>query len=251
MGQGCRKAQMKKREFYADGYYAGLAQEPRFARIIKIFRQLKGERLLDIGCGDGDITLLLKESSGAREVFGIDIASEAVAVAQRKGITAYKLDIDEEKFPFEEEYFDLIYCGELIEHLFNPDHLLKEIHRVLRTGGVCVITTPNLAGWPNRFALLLGYQPYPMAVSPSHEGIGKLLVDDSEGQWGHIRVFTAKAFQELLRLYHFKIRRLMGCPTMINSPLPPILGTIIKGMDRIMSRIPSLSTRLIATIEKV
>ena len=71
---------MNRRELYAKGYYAGLAQEPRFARIIKIFRQLKGERLLDIGCGDGDITLLLKESSRAREVFGIDIASEAISI---------------------------------------------------------------------------------------------------------------------------------------------------------------------------
>ncbi len=186
-----------KEKFYAKGYYAGLAPEPRFDKVANIFCQLTGDRLLDIGCGDGDITLLLKESSRAREVFGIDIASEAVAVAQGKGIKAYKLDIDEEKLPFEEEYFDLIYCGELIEHLFNPDHLLEEIHRVLRVGGVCVITTPNLAGWPNRFALLLGYQPYPMAVSPSHEGVGKLLVKDSEGQWGHVRVFTAKAFKEL------------------------------------------------------
>ena len=74
---------------------------------------------------------------------------------------------------------------------------------------------------------------------------------DSEGQWGHIRIFTAKAFKELLRLHHFKIRRLIGCPTLISSPLPPILGTIIKGVDEIMSRIPSLSTRLIAIVEKV
>lgn len=239
-----------KEEFYAKGYYAGLAPEPRFAEIIKIFRQLKGERLLDIGCGDGDITLLLKENSGAREVFGIDIAPEAVAAAQGKGIKAYKLDIDEEQLPFEEGYFDLIYCGELIEHLFNPDHLLNEIHRVLKASGTCIITTPNLAGWPNRFALLLGYQPYPMAASPLHEGAGKLLIKGSEGQWGHIRVLTLRSLKELIKLHHFKVRSLIGCPVTISSPLPTLLLSVIKFVDRVMSKFPSLATRIIAILEK-
>ncbi len=242
---------MRKGDFYSSGYYSGLAPEPRFKQVLKILGKLKGDRLLDIGCGDGTFTVLLKEALEAKEAVGIEIASEAVAAIEKKGVKAYQLDVDEDSLPFADAYFDVIYCGEVIEHLFNPDHLLEEIHRVLKLRGTCVITTPNLAGWPNRFALLLGYQPYPMAVSPSHEGVGKLLMKGSEGQWGHIRVFTAKAFIELLRLHSFKIRRLTGCPTLINSPLPPILGTIIKGVDKIMSRIPSLSTRLIAIVEKV
>ena len=241
---------MNRREFYAKGYYAGLAPEPRFAEIIKILRQLKGDRFLDIGCGDGDITLLLKENSGATEVFGIDIAPEAVTIAQGKGIKAYKLDIDEEKLPFEDEYLDLVYCGELIEHLFNPDHLLNEIHRVLKASGTCVITTPNLAGWPNRFALLFGYQPYPMVASPLHEGVGKLLVKGSEGQWGHIRVLTLRSLKELVKLHHFKVRSLIGCQVTVSSPLPALPLGFIKFVDKAMSKFPSLATRIIAILEK-
>ena len=122
-----------------------------------------------------------------------------------KGIEAYQLDIDEEKFPFDNDSFDMVYCGEIIEHLFNPDHLLDEVHRILKPGGKCIITTPNLAGWPNRLSLLLGYQPFATSVSPEHEGAGKLMLKGNEGQWGHIRVFTTRALKELLKIHSFKI----------------------------------------------
>jgi methionine biosynthesis protein MetW len=244
---------MGRREFYTKGYYAGLAQEPRFRQIIEIAHKLKGNAdcLLDVGCGDGTFTVLLKEAINAKEVFGIDLAEEAVAVAQRRGIKAIQVDIDESPFPFDNAYFDVVYCGEIIEHLFNPDHLLEEVHRVLKPKGTALISTPNLGGWPNRIALLFGYQPYPTAVSPKYEGAGKLLIKRAEGQWGHIRVFTAGAFKELLRLHHFEIKRLVGCPVLINSPLPPVLSTIITSIDKIMSKFPPFSTRLIAIVEKI
>lgn len=244
---------MNKKQFYSSGYYKELAPEPRFGEIIEIAHKLEGKphRLLDVGCGDGTFTVLLKEATNAKEAFGIDIAEEAVNVAQERGIKAFQVDIDESPFPFSDAHFDMVYCGEIIEHLFNPDHLLEEMHRVLKPTGIGLVSTPNLGGWPNRLVLLLGYQPYPTAVSPKYESVGKLAIKKAEGQWGHIRVFTAKAFQELLTLHHFKIRRLIGCPILINSPLPPVLGIVIGGVDKVMSKIPTLSTRLIAIIEKV
>jgi len=183
---------LSKDSYYYQGYYSGLAPEPRFRKVIQIARRLQGGRLLDIGCGDGSFTILLKEALKAQEVAGIEIAPEAVNALREKGIKAHQLDIDEQSFPFSDNYFDIVYCGEIIEHLFNPDHLLQEVHRVLKPGGSCIITTPNLAGWPNRLALLLGYQPFATAVSPEHEGAGKLIMKGDEGQWGHIRVFTTR-----------------------------------------------------------
>ncbi len=241
---------MRKGEFYSRGYYAGLAPEPRFKKVLGILGKLKGERLLDIGCGDGTFTVLLKEALGAREVVGVEVALEAIGAIERKGIKAYQLDIDENPLPFDDAYFDVVYCGEIIEHLFNPDHLLAEVYRVLKPEGTCVITTPNLAGWPNRLALLLGYQPYPTAVSPEHESAGKLLIRSYEGQWGHIRVFTTLSLQELLQIHHFRIVRLIGCPVAVNTSLSKVLSGLIGVVDKIMSKIPSLSTRIIAVVGK-
>ncbi len=173
---------MSRSEFYARKYYAGLAPEPRFERILRLAGKLRSTRLLDIGCGDGSFTVLLREALGTPATDGIEIAPEAVDALVKKGIRAHRVDIDNAPFPFAAATFDVIYCGEVIEHLFNPDHLLREIYRVLQPGGSAIITTPNLAGWPNRLALLLGYQPFATAVSPENKGAGKLLMKGDEGQ---------------------------------------------------------------------
>ena len=152
--------------------------------------------------------------------------------------------------PFNNDFFDVAYCGEIIEHLFNPDHLLKEVFRVLKKEGRCVITTPNLAGWPNRLMLLFGYQPYPMAASPIHESVGKFLVKEPEGQWGHIRVMTLKALKELVGLYNFKVERIIGCPVTIKTTMPKVLLKLIMLMDRFMAHFPSLATRIIVVLKK-
>jgi len=239
-----------KKYFYSQGYYKGLAPEPRFKRIVEIFSKLRGRTLLDVGCGDGSITLLLKESMGAQEVYGIEIAHEAAVAARNKGINVYELDVDGSNFPFEDSYFDVVYCGEIIEHLFDPSHLLNEVYRVLKKGGICVLTTPNLAGWPNRIALLLGYQPYSMAASPRYESVGKLLTKSPEGQWGHIRVMTLKALKDLVKLHGFKVKEVTGCTVSVKSNIPKVLLGLIKLMDKIMSKFPSLSTRIIMVIQK-
>lgn len=241
---------MGKSEFYSKGYYAGLAPEPRFSKVLEIAGKLGGKKLLDIGCGDGTYTLLLKKALKADEAVGIEISAEAVGALKEKGIKAYQLDIDEQSFPFEDDSFDFVYCGEIIEHVFNPDHLLAEVARVLKPGGKCIITTPNLAGWPNRLALLLGYQPFATSVSPEHEGAGKLLMKGDEGQWGHIRVFTLRALKELVKIHSFKILSTSGCPVSINTSSSGILSGSIKIMDKAMSSFPSLASRVIVVVEK-
>ena len=224
-----------RERYYKEGYYKGLASEPRFQRVLKLACQIKGERFLDIGCGDGSFTLLLKNAIEAKEVFGLEIAPEAVALAQEKGIKAFRVDIDEAGLPFEDCYFDVIYCGEIIEHLFDPE-------------GICILTTPNLAGWPNRIALLLGFQPFPMAVSRKCEGVGKLLIRGNEGQWGHINVFTLKALKELVKLHSFRIEKITGCPVTLNTQTK--LSLLIKATDQLTAKFPSLSTRIIMVIRK-
>ncbi len=241
---------MKRDEFYAKGYYAGLAPEPRFDMVLKIASNLECKRLLDIGCGDGSFTVLLKKALKAEEAAGIEIASGAIASIREKGIKAYLLDIDGNPFPFNDAYFDVVYCGEIIEHVFNTDHLLEEVHRILKTDGIAIFSTPNLAGWPNRLTLLLGYQPYPTAVSPEHESIGKMLVGGDEGQWGHIRVFTVRAFKELLSIHHFKIVNLIGCPVTVKTPSAKIIIKFTSILDKMLSRIPSLANRIIVVVKK-
>ena len=199
----------KIEEWYNKHYCHGFdaPSYDRVKKLINLFAKHKADRLLDIGCGEGSLTLLLKESVRAKEVFGVEIASEGVMAAKSKGINCQRLNVDEEGLPFQEEYFDAIFCGELIEHLFDPDHLLREVYRVLKPEGFFIIATPNLGAWYNRIALLIGYQPYAVTAGLEHHNAGKLWISAPAGT-EHIRFFTLRALKELLQYHGFKIKHM-------------------------------------------
>ena len=154
---------MKKAEWYRDWYSRMLGKKEelsdRLNKVLRIFADHNFCRILGIGCGDGNFSLLLREASQAEEVYGVDISPKAVELANTVGVKTFQTDIDEEPLPFEKDSFDAIFCGEVIEHLLDPDHLLDEIYRILKPGGVAVISTRNLAAWYNRAVLLFGFQP--------------------------------------------------------------------------------------------
>lgn len=235
-------------ELYSQRPNIGGLSEERILRCLKILRQVRGDRFLDVGCADGQITLALSEAVGAREAWGVDIAPEAVAAARSRGVNAFQANLDHQDLPLPPEHFDVVYCGEVIEHVFDPEHLLLEIRRVLKPGGLCLLTTPNLAGWPNRVALLLGFQPFPTSATPGHEGLGKLLFKGEEGQWGHIRVFTLRALKELLKLTGLELVKVEGCAVTIKNRHP--LAPVVSFVDRLFARYPSAANRVILLLRK-
>jgi methionine biosynthesis protein MetW len=157
-------------QIYADGFAQGLPFEDRVTRLLVPAKSLHGRRLLDIGCGDGALTLKLARQVGAADIFGIDISQEACVRARASGVDAISLDIDGTLLPFGSASFDVVYAGEILEHLFDVDTFLDEVRRVLTQEGVAIIDTPNLACWYDRVSLLLGYQPM---IDRSHSAFRK------------------------------------------------------------------------------
>lgn len=212
-------------------------------KTIDIFSSSKFERILDVGCAGGNFSLLLKEACGAKEVCGIEIDECGANLARQKGVGAHCLNLDHEAFPFEGKYFDAIYVGEVIEHLYDPDHMLEECYRVLKYGGLLVLTTRNLSSLYNRLTLLLGYQPFSTSVSLRHN-IGRPFKLDDEILGDHIRVFTYRALREILELNGFDCLVAHGT----GSALPPGKGNYfaqsIRLCDKILARVPSLSQGL-------
>jgi hypothetical protein len=72
----------------------------------------------------------------------------------------------------------------------------------------------------------------------------------SEGQWGHIRVFTLRALVELLRVHHFSVRRILGCPVTVKSSSDGNIARFIRMLDKAISRIPALSNRVMVVVQK-
>jgi len=233
---------MKLREFYATHY--GKDENPDAHRVHLIVKALSAlgpvQRVLDVGCGDGTLGAVFARYSNL--VAGIEISMEACTIAHSRGVEVAQADVENYAFPFRPESFDVVVAGEIIEHMTDPDHFLREIARVLKPNGHCILTTPNLASWYNRLLLLLGYQPYHTDVSFLHQ-VGKLkpIVD---GGSGHFRVFTLRALRELLTIHHLRPIAIEGCT------VPMTLRFPLNMVERTLSSFPAISSYLVVLTRK-
>lgn len=153
-------------------------EAPRYPDIADVVAELRPRRLLDVGCGSGYLAKLLKMRVPELVVHGIDISSVALQRARRYLDQVWQVDLDRADLPAPAEHYDTVACVEVLEHLYDPDHALQEIARVLVPGGNAVVTVPNLAYWRFRLALLRGRMPPPAADRRHlHQFDMKLLVD--------------------------------------------------------------------------
>jgi SAM-dependent methyltransferase/glycosyltransferase involved in cell wall biosynthesis len=117
-------------------------------RIHWICKQARGKKVLDIGCSQGIVSLILGREGF--ECTGIDIEQASLAFA-RKGLkkedeivrnrVKFRL-ADASALPFKDNFFDSVILGEVLEHLTHPEKVLSEAHRVLKDGGAVIITVP-------------------------------------------------------------------------------------------------------------
>jgi len=158
---------------------------------IKTMVKLTGENntVLDLGCIDGSLGEILIKNNNT--VYGIDASASAIPIAIEKGVKA-KIGNLEEKLEFPDNMFDVVTAGEIIEHIFDIDLFLEEIHRVLKPKGRLVLTTPNLAALGRRILLLLNKNPL---IEISFTGNAA----------GHIRYFIKQTLYEILKKHKFKI----------------------------------------------
>jgi len=100
-----------------------------------------GQRVLDLGCGDGAFAAELIDAGCV--VTMADVAGEALrrARARAPGAEAVQL-VEGAPLPFAEDAFDVVWAGEVLEHVADVVGLLAEVRRVLRWGGRLVVTTP-------------------------------------------------------------------------------------------------------------
>jgi SAM-dependent methyltransferase len=108
-------------------------------------------RLLDVGCGAGNLLQAARKNGWNAQ--GLDVSAGAVKHARGLGFEVFEGELQDAAFPSGQ--FDVVTAAELLEHLFDPRPLLREVARILRPGGLFWTTTPHARGLSGR---LLGLQ---------------------------------------------------------------------------------------------
>jgi len=165
---------------------------PRYPFLANLVTALKPTCLFDLGCGSGFLGQLIKHQVPKIKMHGADISKVALQRAQAHFDQVWHLDIDHQKLPVADNFYDTVTCVEVLEHLYDPLHALIEISRILRPGGLGVVTVPNLAYWRYRIQLFRGEIPHPAADKR------------------HLHQFNRQIFQEILSQAKFRLHRIVG-----------------------------------------
>jgi 2-polyprenyl-3-methyl-5-hydroxy-6-metoxy-1,4-benzoquinol methylase len=152
-----------------------------------------GARVLDVGCGEGRFTSELVRAG--REVVGIDVAEEPLRRARERdpGIDV-RLVAPQGPWPLADVSFDALWAGEVIEHVADTGGWLSEARRVLRSGGVLVLSTPAHERL-TRLALGLRGRAFEAHFDPRSD---------------HLRFYTRRALVALLEDFGFEEIRIRG-----------------------------------------
>jgi 2-polyprenyl-3-methyl-5-hydroxy-6-metoxy-1,4-benzoquinol methylase len=168
--------------------YVPLNERPHggHAKLLRLVGE--GKRVLDVGCSSGYLARPLVE----RGCTVVGIEQDARAAEEARSVCADVLvgDVEAMELPFEHDAFDVILCGDLLEHLREPERFLGRVRPFLRADGRLVATTPNVANWANRIGLLFGRWRY------TDRGI----LDRT-----HVRLFTLATLEEAFARSGYRI----------------------------------------------
>ena len=184
--------------FDKDEHYLRDRPDARLLRIRGFLRKAVADflpdrgRVLDVGCGNG---IALQALEGWKHKAGVDVSDILLKLAREKGIEAHFCNVDESALPFPDESFDLVVSSDVIEHVLHTDHLLNEINRVVRTGGLYVAVIPNV-NQPVSFVMQFILDLTPMFAS--------------RYRCPHYRDFSARLFSLILQKHGFEILRREG-----------------------------------------
>lgn len=144
-----------------------LAFDDRFLSVSSAMNKLLEEsngrkiKLLDIGVGDAVYESLIPSYLFEKlEVYGVDISKEQLKRAGKYLKVSKVVNLDSQKLPFKDNFFDIVLVSEVLEHIFYPDRVLAEAERVLAKNGHFILTFPNSGALQIRLSLLFnGFSP--------------------------------------------------------------------------------------------
>tara|TARA_B100002019_G_scaffold288350_1_gene301821 strand:+ start:1107 stop:1817 length:711 start_codon:yes stop_codon:yes gene_type:complete len=156
------------------------------------------KNVCDIGCGNGVFTIILKKLQSCNLV-GVDGSEYALSKANDLGFdSTIKInDFSKDKLPFENNKFDLVVNKDVLEHLVDPYHLIKELFRITKKNGYALIHVPNHFPILGRLKFLFS----------NNIDTFKYFPDAKRWNFPHIRFYTKESILELIKISGFSIEK--------------------------------------------
>ena len=169
------------------------------------YQQGSKHRILDVGAYPGHLALILRNVYGCL-VYGVSGTTSKgfERKMEEYDINMRKLNIERQRLPFDNKSFDTVFLTEVIEHLFNPYLVIREVGRVLKENGVLILSTPNFVSLRKRIHFLQG-----KSILPIESQTGDILWNDKEMWWrGHVREWTSSEMSPLLSRHNLLVKEI-------------------------------------------
>ncbi|WP_320957583.1 class I SAM-dependent methyltransferase, partial [Enterocloster asparagiformis] len=129
-----------------DASYDGRFVRCMYREVVRRAASLPGDRVLDLGCGNGNLIRMLREVKRA-SCWGADLSSQMIREAGKNLGDKVNLAVaDAAALPYGDGQFDIVICNASFHHYTEPERAVEEIRRVLRTGGTLILGDPTIPG---------------------------------------------------------------------------------------------------------
>jgi len=185
--------------------FVRLIEKKRVKVIFKMINIHKEDRILEVGCGAGNVL----EKAKMGDLFGVDISDYILKKAkQRLNKKVFLLQADALNLPFKDQTFKKVICSEVLEHLLDPLVSLYEIKRILDCEGKAIISVPNEL-WINRIKRILirvGIFNWML----HRKGEYREMPEKMEDEW-HLHIYSLETWLNLFERF-FKVTQVKRIP---------------------------------------
>ena len=123
--------------------------------LISLLPIKKDKKILEIGAGCGDTLVTIKEKNLASKVIGVELFPKPGTNQSNTLIDKFIIaDIENDILDLENDYFDVIICGDVLEHLVDPWAVIEKLTHLLKKGGVFIISVPNIGHYTVLFSII-------------------------------------------------------------------------------------------------
>lgn len=165
---------------------------------LDVYKLIDGNvnRILDIGCSSGNFAEYLLDQKRCKEAYGIELFPEAAKIAETKLTKVYCGAVEDAIKNLPDNYFDIIFFNDVLEHLVNPEEILKTVKSKLTENGKIISSIPNIMYFMVIYRLI-------MQQDFKYESSG--VMDKT-----HLRWFTKKSIVRMFNNCGYQIQHMVG-----------------------------------------